>query len=134
VKPEHVIREILEYDIRHDLDGVTFSGGEPMQQANALLTIMRELRRRSPKLSLGMFTGYTERELDEGKFSTVLEALATDEISLWHTIPACSILRLWAATTRHRRRAHLYAVVETRSSGYSATATLVTTLERRKWK
>ena len=42
VKPEHVIREIIEYDTRHDLDGVTFSGGEPMQQATALLTIMRE--------------------------------------------------------------------------------------------
>ena len=86
VNPEHVIREILEYDTRHDLDGVTFSGGEPMQQATALLTIMRELRRRSPKLSLGMFTGYTERELDEGKFSSVPEALATEAISLWHTI------------------------------------------------
>ena len=57
-----------------------------MQQATGLLTIMHELRRRSPKLSLGMFTGYTERELDEGKFSSVPEALATDAISLWHTI------------------------------------------------
>ena len=68
------------------LDGVTFSGGEPMQQASAVLTIIRELRRRSPKLSFGMFTGYTERELEQGRFSCLPEAGKPDRFRLWHAI------------------------------------------------
>ena len=86
VQAEDVARRIIECGTRHDLDGVTFSGGEPMQQAAALLTILCELRRRSPKLSLGMFTGYTERELDQGTFFCKPEATGTTRIRLWQTI------------------------------------------------
>jgi pyruvate-formate lyase-activating enzyme len=48
------------------LEGPTFSGGEPMQQAEGLLKLMREIRRTAPTVSLGMFTGYTEGELASG--------------------------------------------------------------------
>src|SRR5881396_3039227 len=37
------------------LDGVTFSGGEPMQQADALLAFIEELHARVPELSFGMY-------------------------------------------------------------------------------
>lgn len=49
-------------------DGVTFSGGEPMHQAHELWLVMYYLRMRkwAPYLSIGMFTGYSERELEEG--------------------------------------------------------------------
>lgn len=52
------------------LDGVTFSGGEPMQQALDLLNLMRLLRHTRPQLSIGMYSGYTEPELDGGRFWT----------------------------------------------------------------
>ena len=46
------------------IDGVTFSGGEPMQQASALVTLMSILKAHRPSLSIGMYSGYSERELD----------------------------------------------------------------------
>ena len=54
----------------HALEGVTFSGGEPMQQALDLLEVIRLLKRARPELSIGMYSGYTERELDSGRFWT----------------------------------------------------------------
>jgi hypothetical protein len=50
------------------LEGVTFSGGEPMQQADSLLGLMHSLRRQSPDLSFGMFSGYAEHELAQGQY------------------------------------------------------------------
>ena len=52
------------------IEGVTFSGGEPMQQAPDLLDLIRLLRRARPDISIGMYSGYTERELDSGRFWT----------------------------------------------------------------
>ena len=47
------------------LDGVTFSGGEPMCQPEAFLELARELRKRFPKLNLLIYTGYTYEQLQE---------------------------------------------------------------------
>ena len=52
------------------IDGVTFSGGEPMQQAQDLLDLIRLLKRARPELSIGMYSGYTQHELDSGGFWT----------------------------------------------------------------
>jgi len=52
------------------IEGVTFSGGEPMQQALDLLEVIRLLKRARPKISIGMYSGYTERELEGGRFWT----------------------------------------------------------------
>ncbi len=46
------------------IDGVTFSGGEPMQQGPALASLMSILKACRPSLSIGMYSGYSERELD----------------------------------------------------------------------
>jgi organic radical activating enzyme len=54
--------------MEHSLEGVTFSGGEPMQQANSLLGLMLSLRRQAPQLSFGMFSGYAEHELAKGQY------------------------------------------------------------------
>ena len=54
----------------HPIDGVTFSGGEPMQQALDLLDLIRLLKRTRPELSIGMYSGYAERELESGRFRT----------------------------------------------------------------
>lgn len=63
--PEDVAAQILGVA---DLAGVTFSGGEPMQQGPALATLMSILKARRPSLSIGMYSGYSERELDASSF------------------------------------------------------------------
>jgi anaerobic ribonucleoside-triphosphate reductase activating protein len=70
VTVDAVVQEVLRAQAQHALEGVTFSGGEPMQQADSLLTLMYTLRRRAPELSFGMFSGYTEYELDLGQYWT----------------------------------------------------------------
>ena len=44
------------------IEGVTFSGGEPFQQAPALLELCEYVKLRRPSLSIGVFSGYTLRE------------------------------------------------------------------------
>lgn len=48
-------------EARSDIDGISFSGGEPLQQAQALVDLLRRLPRELDKM---LFTGYTETELD----------------------------------------------------------------------
>ncbi len=67
---EDVAEQIAAAHRTHDIDGVTFSGGEPMQQASDLLGLIQFLKRARPELSIGMYSGYTERELDSGRFWT----------------------------------------------------------------
>ena len=81
-----VARRFEEATQLESLEGVTFSGGEPMQQAEALLEVMREIRRVAPAVSLGMFTGYTESELAAGRYVTRPRAAAEQKRELWRTI------------------------------------------------
>jgi anaerobic ribonucleoside-triphosphate reductase activating protein len=67
---EDVADQIAAAHRTYEIDGVTFSGGEPMQQASDLLGLIRLLKRAQPELSVGMYSGYTERELDCGRFWT----------------------------------------------------------------
>jgi anaerobic ribonucleoside-triphosphate reductase activating protein len=63
-----VAQEVLRAYQEYTLEGITFSGGEPMQQADSLLSLMDSLRPQAPELSFGMFSGYTERELAQGQY------------------------------------------------------------------
>ena len=49
-------------------EGLTISGGEPLQQAISLKLLTREVKARRPDWSIGLFTGYTHRELADGNF------------------------------------------------------------------
>lgn len=51
-----------------DVEGITFSGGEPMQQAPYLYVLVAWIREHRPDLTIGMYTGYNERELENGTF------------------------------------------------------------------
>jgi len=62
---DRVLRACDEYGV----EGVTFTGGEPMQQAPALLELMETLRRQLPNLSFGLFSGYSDLELVLGRYS-----------------------------------------------------------------
>ncbi len=68
VAAEEVAQQVLRAHAEHSLEGITFSGGEPMQQADSLLELMHTLHRQAPALSFGMFSGYTERELSQGRY------------------------------------------------------------------
>ena len=54
-----VAEDVLRACQEHVLEGITFSGGEPMQQADCLLGLLHSLREHAPELSFGMFSGYT---------------------------------------------------------------------------
>jgi anaerobic ribonucleoside-triphosphate reductase activating protein len=54
---------------RPDVTGVTFSGGEPLEQLDDGLDMVAEIVREiHPDFSIGIFTGYTLAELNAGKF------------------------------------------------------------------
>ena len=87
---EFAIAAILaEVAIRHrqySLDGVTFSGGEPMQQAEDLDMLLQGLRSALPRLSVGMFTGYSEEELETGRYFTRRGVDQERRRALWRSI------------------------------------------------
>jgi len=86
VAVDEVVHEILRARSEFALDGVTLSGGEPIQQAYSLLGLMQSLRRQAPELSFGMFSGYTERELDGGLYWTWKELSPPQKRRLWNEV------------------------------------------------
>jgi anaerobic ribonucleoside-triphosphate reductase activating protein len=83
-----VVRRVEEARNAAALDGVTFSGGEPMQQATALAELMGHIRKTAPTASFGMFTGYTIGELATGHYVTWPPTSAEKRIELWRGIRA----------------------------------------------
>ena len=63
-----VAHDVRQAHTEHSLEGVSFSGGEPMHQADRLLRLIQCLRQQAPELSFGMFSGYSEAELDKGQY------------------------------------------------------------------
>ena len=70
------------------LEGVTFSGGEPMQQSDALLALIESLRDRMPRLSFGMYSGYSEPELSSGHYRCRSELTRGEKQNVWRCIRA----------------------------------------------
>jgi anaerobic ribonucleoside-triphosphate reductase activating protein len=63
------IHEIQDWILGlRDIEGITFSGGEPMQHAPDLYLLVAFIREKRPDLSIGMFTGYSLKELEEGRW------------------------------------------------------------------
>jgi len=50
---ETILAEVVNRHRQYSLDGVTFSGGEPMQQADDLAKLLQGLRSAVPTLSVG---------------------------------------------------------------------------------
>jgi anaerobic ribonucleoside-triphosphate reductase activating protein len=90
IKVDAVVEEVLRAGQEHTLEGITFSGGEPMQQADSLLALMRSLRQQAPALSFGMFSGYAEQELNKGQYWIWGDDSSEHHrIRLWQEIRAC---------------------------------------------
>jgi anaerobic ribonucleoside-triphosphate reductase activating protein len=85
-----VTQQVLRARALYGLEGITFSGGEPMQQADSLLGLLHSLREQAPELSFGMFSGYAEHELANGQYW--IWGDGTSELRrkrLWEEIHAC---------------------------------------------
>ncbi len=82
--PEQVARTIIAG--ASALDGVTFSGGEPMQQAHDLLVTLQTIRAAVPDLGIGIYSGYSPPELAAGRFQTRQFADQTERARLWQEI------------------------------------------------
>lgn len=67
-------------------EGITISGGEPMEQALAILELMAQIRTATPQLSIGLFSGYSERELNEGQFPGFPNEDKIHKRALWRRI------------------------------------------------
>ena len=84
------VQEVLRSRHEQTLEGVTFSGGEPMQQADSLLRLIQGLHQQAPELSFGMFSGYTEHELAKGQYWTWGDGSSEQHRRrLWQEIRAC---------------------------------------------
>ena len=68
------------------LDGVTFSGGEPMQQADALLAIVESLHLGLARLSFGLYSGYSENELKGGRYWCRSEPPPSSKRDIWRRL------------------------------------------------
>jgi anaerobic ribonucleoside-triphosphate reductase activating protein len=89
---EHSTAEVTDLVVsahqERPLEGVTFSGGEPMQQADDLLALIESLRNRLPELSFGMYSGYSEPELSIGRYWCRSELSQGEKQRVWRGIRA----------------------------------------------
>ena len=83
-----VVERVLEGHRGEPLEGVTFSGGEPMHQASAMAELMAQVRRADAGLSFGMFTGYREDELEAGDYFVRGIRGTERKAKLWQSVRA----------------------------------------------
>ena len=68
------VYDLAEQLLEGDIDGVTISGGEPMQQPEATFNLMEELTSLQPNVHILLYTGYSKAELDDaGLLERLLE-------------------------------------------------------------
>lgn len=58
-----VVEWLSKLGRENSIEGLTISGGEPMEQAPAVLELLHQLKAATPALTVGLFSGYSEREL-----------------------------------------------------------------------
>jgi anaerobic ribonucleoside-triphosphate reductase activating protein len=81
-----VVEWVADLQSNRLIDGLTISGGEPMEQAGALLALLQVLRLRVPEISIGVFSGYTETELARGAFLSRAGHPPAHQAELWRAI------------------------------------------------
>lgn len=63
-----------------DIEGITFSGGEPFEQVDALYNIIQKIKFFKTELSIMIFTGYTLKELIEKNSYRILYIIQNIDI------------------------------------------------------
>lgn len=99
------VREIGDWVLScKDIEGVTFSGGEPLQQASNLLRLCVYLKSKRPALSLGVFSGYTLQELETGRWKFTAGASGiwrNGDARLFAAIKGCLDFGVFGRFNRH---------------------------------
>jgi anaerobic ribonucleoside-triphosphate reductase activating protein len=66
---DEILHKLAEWLKRDYVDGITFSGGDPLDQDNdglcELYNIIKWVRNNFPKKTIWLYTGYTKEEIDE---------------------------------------------------------------------
>jgi anaerobic ribonucleoside-triphosphate reductase activating protein len=87
---EHSVDEVAGWVLTANqetpLDGVTFSGGEPMQQGDAVLALVEHLHNLQPHFSFGLYSGYSEEELRSGRYWCRYEPPPHAKRAIWHRL------------------------------------------------
>lgn len=84
---DQIVERVLALHRADLIEGLTFSGGEPMQQTLSMLGLIDKLHKAAGgSISFGMFTGYTLGELERGRYFTFEEC--GDKTTLWQAIRA----------------------------------------------
>ncbi len=86
VEIDSVVQWVVDLVVNGRIHGLTISGGEPLEQAGALLALLQALRLRVPEISIGVFSGYTEYELARGAFLSRDGHLPSHLADLWRAI------------------------------------------------
>lgn len=102
VEVASVAEWVIELRANRLIDGLTISGGEPMEQACALLALLQALRFRLPEISIGVFSGYTESELARGAFLSRDGHLPSHQADLWRAIRQHLDFAVLGRFNRHR--------------------------------
>lgn len=97
-----VVEWVADLKSNRLIDGLTISGGEPLEQANALLALLQALRIRVPEISIGVFSGYTESELARGAFLSRDGHLPSHQADLWRAICQYLDFAVLGRFNRHR--------------------------------
>lgn len=74
-KGEKEFAELLLSKITPLHKGITFSGGEPLMQAEALLKVIFLVRRRNPTIDIWVYTGFTFEEIKNLPVLSVIDVL-----------------------------------------------------------
>jgi len=87
---ERSVPEILAWleaaRLRAAIAGLTISGGEPMEQVPGLVELVEGTSRRFQSFSIGLFSGYSEGELERGRYRCFPDATAFEKRGLWRRI------------------------------------------------
>ena len=65
---------------------ITISGGEPLHQITEALRLLHNLKREALDLSIGLFSGYTEQELQQGRFQTYFPSIIWLRQAQWREL------------------------------------------------
>src|SRR5713226_3361103 len=71
------------------ISGLTISGGEPLEQAPGLAEFLENVHRLLPDLSIGLFSGYSETELNRGRYLCFPSTVVEEKQQLWWRIRSC---------------------------------------------
>ena len=88
-----IVRRVLALHRAREIEGLTFSGGEPMQQASSVLELIERLRGdgRDAAIDLWNVHGIYSGELDQGRYFTFNEC--PEKTTMWKRFVIASTSR-----------------------------------------